>query len=197
MATADTIRVELVWKLQTVDWAVNVLHYTTGATDPVTGDVASSMATAIHDAFTGTGIQAHYADEVELDRIRVRDIRTDGNGVFERTINELGTSAAVPCPAQTCVVTTLRTTTGTRRGRGRVYWPAPATSVMSAQGTLGTVAQGDYNDFVTDLMAIGAGGLGSLNLSVLSRTDNISRTVTNISTDVIFDVQTRRRDLSI
>jgi hypothetical protein len=32
---------------------------------------------------------------------------------------------------------------------------------------------------------------------VLSRTDNTCRTVTNVLTDRVFDVQTRRRDLSI
>jgi hypothetical protein len=197
VATADTIRVELIWKLSGVDWAVNVIHFTTGSAGALTTDNTASLASAIGTAFSAASLPADYPNEVLLDRALIRDLRTDGQQVWEKSINIVGTNSGNLLPAQTCIVSTLRTTTFSRRGRGRIYWPAPALGSSDPAGQVVAAAATRYSTFVTDLMSVTAGDLGTLVLAVLSRVDNTARTVTNVITDRVFDVQTRRRDLSI
>lgn len=197
MAVADTFRVELVWKMGGIDFAVNVLHYTSGATDPLTQADADAFASNLDSSLTASGLLSRYSTATSLDRIVMRDLRTDGNGPLTSVIDADGTQATNPGPAQTCVVTTLRTTNGSRRGRGRIYWPTPHSNNTDATGQLTTAAQTDYNDFMTAILDLGTSGLGVLDLGVYSRADDITRTVTSFTTDLTFDVQTRRRDLSI
>jgi hypothetical protein len=197
MATPSTIRIELVWKLTAVDFAVNVLHYTTGVGGPLLADDVDQMGSAIGTAFTASNLITDYSNEMALDRIRVRDMRTDGNGVFEDSVNVAGSGSSNTCPAQTCVVTTLRTSVGSRRGRGRIFWPAPNVNSVADAGVLSPVSQARFALFVQDLLLINGGSQGNVVLGVFSRTDNSTRSVISHNTDRIFDVQTRRRDLSI
>lgn len=197
MATPSTFRLELVWQIQTQDWAVNVLHYTTGAAGALTQDAVSPMAAAIGSAFTSSGYRAAVSSQMSLSRLRARDIRTDGNPIIEAAINLAGTDGGNPMPRQTCVVSTLRTTFVARKGRGRVFWPSTANNGVTAAGTLDPADQAVVNAFAGALMTLPAGPLGNVVLGVLSRVDNTTRTVTQITTDTTYDVQTRRRDISI
>jgi hypothetical protein len=197
VATPDTIRCELVWQMSGLDFALNVLHYTTGATGPLLSDDVSQMSSAIGAAWVASGGRVDYANEMALHRIRVRDIRTAGQPVLESNITTAGTASLDTLPLQTCVVSTIRTTTYSRRGRGRIYWPAPSVATLTTTGTLSAAAAGRFNAWVTDLMSISGGSLGPLTLSVLSRADNVARSVIAVNTDPSFDVQTRRRDTSI
>jgi hypothetical protein len=197
VATPSTIRVELVWRFNALDWAVNVLHYTTGVSGPLIGDDVSALASSIGTAFTGSGLRPFYDNLVTLDRIQARDIRTDGNEVLTSTINLAGTSAGETMPLQTCVVTTLRTTFVTRRGRGRIYWPATSVTSTNGFGAVAPALVTAFGAFTQDLMLVAAGSQGNLALGVLSRVDNTTRTVVTNSTNNTYDVQTRRRDLSI
>jgi len=194
---ADTLRVELVWRFGVIDFAVNVLHFTTGAGDPLTQAMVDAMGADIEAAFVSSSFDDQYSTESELDRIVVRDLRTDGNGPVSFQLDHSGTIAENPCPAQTCVVTTLRTTNGTRRGRGRIYWPAPASNKTTASGGVAPALSDAATDFTEALLLVSAGALGNVALGVYSRADDITRTVTDVNTDSVFDVQVRRRDLSI
>lgn len=197
MAVADTLRVELVWKMGAIDFAVNVLHYTTGASDPLTQAMVDGAAADFDGVFTTSGFSARYSDDMSLDRIVVRDLRTDGNGPLTGLIEDVGLQATNPLPAQTCLVTTLRTTNGSRRGRGRIFWPCPHADLTTTTGQANPNLVVDAGDFVDGIMSITAGTLGAILLGVYSRADDLTRTVTAHTTDSVFDVQTRRRDLSI
>jgi len=197
MVTADTIRVECVWQIGNIDFAVNVLHFTTGVTDPLEQSDVDTLGANIETAFTTANFDDVYSTNTKFDRIVCRDLRTAGNGPLEFSLARIGTVAQNPGPSQTCVVTTLRTTDGSRRGRGRIYWPATANNQTTSNGGVATAVVTAANAFVDDLMLIGAGGLGNLVLGVYSRSDNLTRTVTARTTDAVYDVQTRRRDLSI
>lgn len=197
MAVADTIRVELVWKLLASDFAVNVLHFTTGATDPLVQAMVDAFGAAVETAMTTANFDDHFSTGTTLDRVVMRDLRTDGNGPLQFITDRPGTIAQNPMPAQTCLVTTLRTTNGSRRGRGRIYWPAMANNQTTSLGTATSQTVVDATLFVVDLMSVAAGALGNLVLGVYSRADDLTRTVTQATTDTVFDVQTRRRDLSI
>jgi len=197
VAVDDTIRVEFVWRMSGIDFAVNVLHFTTGATDPLTQAMVDALGANIETAFTTANMDDQYSTVSEFDRIVARDLRTDGNGPLEFALDRVGTVAANPQPAQTCLVSTLRTTDGSRSGRGRIYWPAMANTLSSATGQALLATTTACNAFVEDLMLIGAGALGNLVLGVYSRVDSLTRSVTSVSTNNTFDVQTRRRDLSI
>jgi len=197
MAVADTLRIELVWQLQGVDFAVNVLHYTTGSTDPLVQNDADQLAIDIGTAFATANVDDGYANETDLNRIILRDLRTDGNPPLIGAVTFTGGFAGAPMPGQNCVVSTLRTTNGSRRGRGRIYWPAPSADVLTDGGNLSSTYVSRYNALVTDLMSIDATNIGVINLGVYSRADDVTRTVTAVTTDNVFDVQTRRRDQSI
>jgi hypothetical protein len=197
MATPSTIRVELVWQLSALDWAINVLHYTTGVPGPLLGDDVTQMGTDIGASFTASQARLQYPASVVLHRIRARDIRTDGNGVLESPIGLAGTGGGNVLPAQTCLVSTIRSTLVSRRGRGRIYWPAMSTVTLGSSGQAIPGVATQMSLFVTQLMSITAGSNGNVQLAVLSRSDNTARTVVSVSTNTIFDVQTRRRDLSV
>jgi hypothetical protein len=197
MATPSTIRGQLVWKLSGVDWAMNVLHWTSGFSGSLLADDVSAMAAEISGLFTSTTLKNHYSPSVLLDRLEVRDIRTDGNEILSAPINLQGTGTANTLPAQTCLVTTIRTTLASRRGRGRIYWPAMSVVAVGVNGQATTGAVTAAGAFTEGLFSVAAGTFGPVILSVLSRTDNVARSVVTQSTNSVFDVQTRRRDLSI
>jgi len=197
MAVADTLRVEFVWRNGGIDFAVNVLHFTTGSSDPLTQAMVDALGATIETAFVASNFDDHYSTATEFDRIVVRDLRTDGNGPLSFALDHPGTVANNPSPAQTCIVTTLRTTDGSRRGRGRIYWPNPENARTTATGGIPATTITAATDFTTDLMLVSAGTLGNLVLGVYSRADDVTRSVTSVSTDSTYDVQVRRRDLSI
>jgi hypothetical protein len=197
MAVPSTIRCEIVWQLNAVDWAVNVLHFTTGVSGPLLGDDVSAMAVDISGSMTSSTVSSLYPSTVRADRIQVRDLRTDGNEPIVRTIGNPGTGAGSALPAQTCLVSTLRTTLGGRRGRGRIYWPAPSTITLSSNGQATVGTQNAFTSLCNLLFSIDAGATGPLILGVYSRTDGTTRSVVSASTNGVFDMQTRRRDLSI
>ena len=197
MPVPDTLRCEFVWTLGAIDWAVNVLHFTTGVGVDLTQSDVDAMATSIGADFTASTVRSLYPSTVSLARIRVRDLRTDGNEVLSGAIALPGTAVGDLLPVQTCVCTTLRTSLHSRSGRGRVYWPAPAETANASNGTVSTGTANAFQTFTQNLFLVPCGALGDVVLSVYSRTDNIARTVTARSTNTTWDVQTRRRDLAI
>lgn len=197
MAVADTMRMELVWRLGTTDWAVNVLHYLVDGAAAITQGEVDVIAAEILASWTMSDMDSLYVAGQELDRIRVRDLRTDGNPIIESNVGAVGTAAGNICPLQTCVVSTLRTAFVARSGRGRIYWPAPAVSASNTLGQLSSAAQTDFQAMMADLELFITGTTNLYQLGVYSRTDSVTREVLTWSTNTVFDVQTRRRDTAI
>lgn len=193
----DTIRTEWVWQIGGSDFAVNVLHYTTGATDPLVQANVTAFGSEVLGLWTSTNIKTRYSNAVALNRIICRDLRTDGNGPLQTAVSLVGTGVTNPLPPQDCIVTTLRTTNGSRRGRGRIYWPGDGAGFTTAAGLVSSTTLTAISGWMDGLLSVSMGTLGAVVLGVYSRSDDVTRTVTAHSTDAVYDVQTRRRDLSI
>lgn len=197
MAVADTIRVELVWRMLQVDWAVNVLHYTTGSSDPLTQANVTALGLVFDGIWTSSGLESATTGDIEFGRVVCRDLRTDGNPPLQHVLNDSGSSAEPALPSQTCLVTTVRTANGTRRGRGRIFWSLGNRTLSTTGGVASSTYVNAIQAWMDDIALVAAGTLGNLALGVYSRADDVTRTATSWTTNNTFDVQTRRRDLSI
>lgn len=197
MATPNAINVQLWWTLNGTSWAVNSLWYNTGAATPIDQAVTNAIAASVNAAITAATPGNAYVPATDLAEIRVRDHRTDGNPVFIAPLVFTGLGGPNMSPRQTCVVTTIQSVLFSRRGRGRIYWPAPAEGVLTNVGTLTAGGQTIFQNFTEELLLLDAGTLGNIVLSVFSRSDNVVRTVVSHTTDTTFDVQTRRRDVAV
>lgn len=85
---------------------------------------------------------------------------------------------------QLCLVSTLRTASATRTGRGRMYWPCNQVTAI-ANGLVGTSQQQQLADAVADLC-------GEINALVVSETAGTSRLVTSVTVDNVPDIQRSR-----
>lgn len=138
-----------------------------------------------------------------LDQINVYDLRTVPNPAVEEFPYAIaGTAAADNVPWDSAVVASLRTATGGRSGRGRVYLgptaglysastPTTAPGIAAAQCTSIANTVADLNARINAIPT-----LAGTQLAVLSVTDGLARFVTRVVVDGRPDTQ-RRRDLSL
>jgi len=105
------------------------------------------------------------------------------------TVAVLGTGASAH-PNQCALVTTLRTATPGRSGRGRMYWPA--------NGILHSAASGLYSpapcDGVTDALSalFTSQNLAGPKVSVISQMHTSAAAVLSVDNDYVPDTQRRR-----
>lgn len=85
---------------------------------------------------------------------------------------------------QLCLVSTLRTASATRTGRGRMYWPCNQVTAVG-NGLVDSTRQQQLADAVADLCA-------EVNALVVSETATISRLVTSVTVDNVPDIQRSR-----
>lgn len=100
-----------------------------------------------------------------------------------------GTSAA-PHPNQVAFVVTLRSAVTTRRGRGRMYWPATGMTVVSATGLFSTVSTNALVDAIGVWFQTLAAG--SIHACVVSQTAGSLQDLTSVDCDYVPDTQRRR-----
>lgn len=113
----------------------------------------------------------------------------------QRTLSVVGTrGSGPPCPPNCSIVFSYATGTASRRGRGRMYMPAPPTGITSASGFIATVHAGSYADAAKDLCdeVNGAGVSNLWNFAVFSPTDDTFRTVVQAKCGTRIDTQRRR-----
>lgn len=110
----------------------------------------------------------------------------------ETAIGTAGTDATgVLLPPQLAVVCSLRTSLATRAGRGRMYWPGPASDALTS-GKIGTTPQAV---FVTAGSALfSALGAASMIPVLYSRTTTLVQVITSFDVGNVLDTQRRRRD---
>ena len=110
----------------------------------------------------------------------------------ETAIGVAGTDATgVLLPPQLAVVCSLRTDLATRAGRGRMFWPGPASDALT-DGTLGATP---IAAFVTAGSALfSAMGASSLIPVLYSRTTTLVQVITSFDIGSVLDTQRRRRD---
>lgn len=197
MPTPQAVNIQLFWQINGVDWAVNSLWYIDVKPRPYVQADADEYAAGIEADWTSSLIGGEYNAEVQLDRMSLRDFNTEGNPIFFSQIDNVGTRGGDMLPRQTCAVTTTRTAFVTRRGRGRIYWPAPAAGTLGATGLFDGAFIAAANAWTNALRTIPRAGSDAAQLGVFSRVDNIVRSVISVNTDNSPDVQVRRRDLSV
>ena len=110
------------------------------------GDAAGALYSFINSIMTGA-LAARWSTGVHVDSFSTDQLDDDtgenvaqsgGSGVWA------GTATDKPQSPRACVVVSLRTALPTRRGHGRMYWPAPTVASTDANGKLTTAAAGEF-----------------------------------------------------
>lgn len=110
----------------------------------------------------------------------------------ETALTVAGTDdTGVLLPPQLAVVCSLRSSLATRAGRGRMYWPGPASDALT-DGVLGATP---LATFVTAGSALfSALSSASLEPVLYSRTTHTTQAITSFNVGNVLDTQRRRRD---
>lgn len=188
----DTVRVNLVWSLTTVEYAVNVIHYTVPPGQIVSSATATDLAADIGNAFGAGSLDTYISDQVALTRVSVRDIRTANQPEFQAALNAGGLSASEILPLQTAMCATLRTALAGRSFRGRYYQTGFTIAANTATGSIETLAAGALEEFLTNISSPTV-QTNLWTLGVMSPTLGETNPVTAIEVrDVVWDTQRRR-----
>ena len=154
---------------------------------------AQAQADAVDDAGSlglaaMTAMRALMSPQASIARFQVYTYGT-GRTIVDQgdvTLALAGTGGTTLLPNQTCAVLTLRTALRSRRGRGRMYFPATGATLAST---------GLFTSTVIQALANGVGpymdGNGAV---VVSETGTISTPVDRVDADLRPDVQRRRAD---
>lgn len=147
-----------------------------------------------------TALRALMSSQSSITSIRAEFIGADGKlvQVAENVFltPKLGTGT-ITKPLTTAVVSSLRTGRAGRSYRGRLYWPALAVTLETANARLAdTNCVALAGEVATFLKAVGTAAPGSLNMGpvVVSQTLGVATKITSISVGDIPDTQRRRRD---
>lgn len=187
----NTAQFRVVWQLDGVDTAVNVIH---GIKDDPLTPIDQARADGIAANFVGKLgpiDRTNWSNRWTLGRVTVRDLNTANEPEFLGTPPALaGNSAAELLPLNIASCVTLRTDKAGASYRGRVYvggW----TEGASTSGVMSAAAKAAATAFVSAYRdALDQSGF---TMAVASRTIGKSRAVTSILTrDTRWDTQRRR-----
>lgn len=188
----QTVRVRHIYQVGGLDYAVNVMHYVVPASQVVTGATATDYAADVNGAINLSSIDAEWSDQVTLDRVTVRDLRTANLPEFAAQVNRDGLDIEPPIPPMSSLVVTLRTAKAGRSFRGRVYLPGWSEGTNVLTGVASTAAQQASLAFIQDLMSVVVEG-NTWSLGVASITLGEINAVTSAEVrDAVWDTQRRR-----
>lgn len=158
--------------------------------DDLSVDMLASKGTALW-----ADIKPAYAPQILYIGSRVQWIASDGHVVetAERVITGVaGTGGGNQLPQEVAVVASLRTALASRRGRGRMYLPAPAYGALTSASRLDTTIRDDIAQAMSTYLDTDVTtGLFSC---VASATGTLLSTVLEVRVGDVFDSQRRRRD---
>lgn len=157
------------------------------------GDANAGWAGALGDWWDDYG--AYQMPAVVLAEASTATIDQSTGKQISRAETAIGTAGAdvtgVLLPPQLAVVCSLRTSLATRAGRGRMYWPGPASDALTS-GKIGATPQAV---FVTAGSALfSALGAASMIPVLYSRTTTLVQVITSFDVGNVLDTQRRRRD---
>ena len=175
--------------------------------DQATTDaMAAALRTFLVAANVPTNLRGPLSTISTIDSVRV-ELRAEdettlsvAETLLTTPVAGLGTASKTP---QDAIVFSLRTSTPGARGRGRMYWPAIATTLSTSFQLSSPTAANVAADAKTFLAGIGTAMNGvyiaeasarRVVLAVRSGTDHACRDVTSIQVGSILDTQRRRRD---
>lgn len=164
VTVSQTSELRLLWTLESIPYAVNVLHFRNVSVD-VDQDLADDLAANVASVFESSNLADYVSTHVELSQAGVRDLRTADLPEFLGSVSNAGSGAGDIMPPSTSLCVTLRTAKAGPRFRGRVYLPG----FVEAANTEGGIALLDARDagvaFLSSLsaaingMSLGLGGL--------------------------------------
>lgn len=162
-----------------------------------TGELSLAAAHTSWTDSTGTawtgGLDGVMAPDVVMTEVSTAELDVTTGGQTTRVIGDVsrpGVDAGSMLPFQCAPAVSFRTAFATRWGRGRLYLPPPAASVLSA-GRLSEVAQ----DVILGAMQALFAGLQGDGLTpvIWSRTRLETTTIVSIDVGDVIDTQRRRR----
>jgi hypothetical protein len=145
------------------------------------------------------------SEKVVLQTIKASPIATDGTVVRDRTTVLTWTSSFTggsqsgnPLPFENSIVASWQTPVLGPKGRGRVYWPVSATSVLNSDGRLGTTPRADFLADVVSMLEGFAitGGIGHSEWAlpiVTGKPYTEYGQITGVRVGDVIDTQRRRR----
>lgn len=161
----------------------------------------SDIDTAKVDALAAKGlafwndIKPAYAPQITYLGSRVQLVGTTGliEITAERVIAPVaGTGGGNQLPHEVSVVVSLKTSIASRRGRGRMYLPAPAYGSLTTSGRLDFTIRDDIAQAAATYCATDA--VNEMVAVVASKTGSLLTPVTQVRVGDVFDSQRRRRD---
>lgn len=157
-------------------------------------DTADTMANGASQFFpVVSALRAMNPVQVTISTLTVYRY-TGGAGASDTGVASVGASGngtGANHPNQTAFVTTFRSATPTRSGRGRAYWPALIVPLASTGLAVPATLQALLNAFAN------YNQLSDNGLKVVSTTQGVVRDVVRIDADLVLDsMNSRRRSLS-
>ena len=187
------------WDLNNGQEGINVLHFGVfGGADFDTPD-CQAVAESVHDWYsnpnfkteTNNALRFYIDSNVILREIIVSDVGPGPSVQFTETVNEAGAVASTPLPIESSVVTTWRTLTPGRSGRGRTFWPGFTVTALDDAGGLGGVVQGTFTTTCQALID-GFGIEADYFPSVFSRLTSVNHIMTSATVQSVIHHQRRR-----
>lgn len=188
----DTVRVNVIWSLSGAEYAVNVLHYLVGPATIINQAAADDLSDVIQSAFLISGLDDLFANEVQLARSTVRDLRVASQAEYSSAIAQAGLNGLDILPLSVALVVTLRTALAGRRYRGRTYLSGFAEDSNQGNGTASAAAIIAAEAFIQALETIIVAG-NEWSLGVMSIAAGETNAVTSTGVrDNVWDTQRRR-----
>lgn len=184
------------WCFDSEQASVNVMHYQVtalGAQPANDNDFAFALDAAVFGAFkailnnlaTYRGIEAQILWPLPF-RLAVSAVSNAG----------VGTGGAIAAPRQVTPLTTWKTATAGRHGRGRTYWPFPPSNAITADGVIIaaylTALQTLYNAYLNFSNFTVTGRNATVALSIYDRVAHTALPVASAVTTNKWATQKRR-----
>lgn len=190
----STLRIRLIWQLNSQDWAQNVLHASIGAGPAVDQAMADTIASHAGGAHTSSGLAVLQPTSVTLDRVIIRDLRQANRAPIPSAIGSAGTATGNLLPLGVGLVCTLRTALAGKSFTGRSYIPGFSEDANEALGVASPAAQAAAQAFIGDLNTSMTGSGWPLGVASLKFLEINLLTAAEVR-DGKWDGQSSRRDV--
>lgn len=188
-------------------WSINPTFNCSNPISPTQEEIQNA-ATTVAKITPGMPLQGMASARMKLAKVRV-EVRSDAHalqGLAEAPYTGGWTSTTdANRPAQCAVVLSLRSDRPGATGRGRLYWPALGTSLVTttlrlAAADVTAVSQAavvymtNIQDALRGALMPSPAALGTIRLCVVSRRSGTRTDINRIQVGDVIDTQRRRRD---
>lgn len=187
------------WTLVNGGEGINVLHFGKfGGGDFLTAD-CQAVAEALHDWYSNDNFEGEtndawknaFDDQQVLQEIVVSDVGPGPSVQYTESVNEAGGVAGTPLAVESAMVSTWRTLTPGRSGRGRTFWPGIDSSALGDDGQLDPTTVTNAQDTLQALID-GMGTTGDYFPTVFSPLHSTGHIITSVTVQAVLHHQKRR-----